>query len=103
MTLSLLQSIFSDSSMALLERERGKTFLLEDAMELAVEREAEEGKKSGTYGSLLQAMALSTVIERAVVLVYPNVNGSLRAFLNTTLSQLAEATPKHAHVSRDTV
>ena len=102
-TLSLLQSILSDSNMALLERERGKRFLLEDAMELAVEREAGEGKKSGTYGSLLQAMALSTVNGRAVVLVYPNVNGSLRAFLNTTLSPLVEATPKHAHISRDMV
>ena len=55
------------------------------------------------YGSLLQAMALSTVIGRAVVLVYLNVNGSLRAFLNTTLSPQVEATPKHAHIFRDTV
>ena len=48
-------------------------------------------------------MALSTVIERAVVLVYPNVNGSLRTFLNTTLSPIVEATPKYTHISRDTV
>jgi len=67
-------------------QERNKS--LTDCMQAALIAESAAGQGNAVYESLPHINALCTVIQRPIHVVYPNVNGALRPFLNVQLEPL---------------